>query len=183
MSAPDPRRVHRRWPWIVALIGLAVLVAADRAGLLLVDAHDDLTRYHGREVNVHRVISPHTLEVDVPDLLSGTPVTRIRLWGVTAPLPARPGREADPWSAEAMVMSRRLVENRTVVLQLEPAQTRGSLGRVLAHVDIEDGGSLNVALLEAGLARLDDRTAHSRLLLYGRVERLARQASRGLWSD
>jgi endonuclease YncB( thermonuclease family) len=65
---------------------------------------------------------------------------------------------------------------------LEAHRTRGSYGRLLAYVELPEGGDLGAALLQAGLARADDRWPHARLDWYDRIERRARHEGVGIWS-
>lgn len=177
------RRLQRRWPWLVAIALLVVAVALDRSGMLLSEGGDDLAIYDGASVTVVNVISPHTLQVQQRDSLARKPTTHVRLWGVTSPLPARPGREAQPLADEAMELARSLTEGRTVVLHLEPHRTRDTFSRLLAHVEIPSGGTLNEALLNAGLAQTDERWAHSMLTPYAQTQQRARLQRRGRWRE
>jgi endonuclease YncB( thermonuclease family) len=67
-------------------------------------------------------------------------------------------------------------------LYLDPQRVRDAYVRVLAHVELLDGRSLNEALLEEGLARADDRWAHTRLTRYAQLELAARRAGAGVWT-
>lgn len=161
---------------------LAILVATDRLGLFLTTRHDDLAIYHGLQTTVVSVVSPHTITVNHPDALHDRRHTRVRLWGLTAPLPARPGREAQPLAESAHEFTESIVLDQSVVLYLEPHRPRDTFGRVLAHVELPDAELLNEALLEVGMARTDDRWPHEFLKRYARAERNARRTERGIWS-
>lgn len=177
------RRFRRRWPWVLAIALLVVAVALDRSGLLMVRQADDLGRYHGVQVQVSRIISPHTIEVQIADVIDRSPVTHVRLWGVTAPLPAGPGREAETLSEHAMQFTRDLVEGQPVVLHLESHRTRDTFNRLLAHVELTTGGTLNEALLENGLARADERWPHSMLTRYAQAQQQARRRGIAIWAE
>jgi micrococcal nuclease len=173
--------LNRRWRWFAAAIVLGLLLAADHRGWLLVrDAHD-LPRYHGRIANVERVIDGDTIDIALPDELSDAEVTRIRLWGIDCPELAHFDQPEQPLARDAKTLAVEMVEGREVRLFLEAHQPRDSFGRVLAHVELTDGRSLNEALLEAGLARADDRWPHARLTRYAQVELAARRAKIGMW--
>ncbi len=181
------RRVKRpgpqRWPWLVAGVVLIALIIADRSGWLLVPKIDDMTAYHGASAAVLRVIDGDTIEIDLSDALYDRPVTRIRFWGLDCPETAKPDRPADPYAHEATELTRTLTTDRTVTLYLESHRTRDVFGRVLAHVELPDGSSLNEALLSAGLAVTDERWSHSRLGRYAQLERAARRQGLGMWSQ
>ncbi len=191
MSARQPgggqpsvgRRIRRRRQviWLLALLVLFCLSYVDRRGWLLVPHADDMATYHGIQGRVTRVIDGDTFEIDIPDRLNQRPVTRVRLWGLNCPEQASIDREAEPLADEATNMTKRLIEGGVVTLSLEPHRTRGTFGRVLAHVDIPDQGDLNIALLEAGLAITDERWPHRWLARYAKAQRQAQQKRTGLW--
>jgi endonuclease YncB( thermonuclease family) len=180
------RRLGRRWLMALCIVALVLAIIADRNGWLLVRQVDDLATYHGVKAQVNGVIDGDTLEVALPDTLNRLPVTRIRLWGVDCPETARFGQPQQPWSREASNLASALIGGRSVIMFLEPHQQRDSFSRVLAHIEIADGEnagrSLNEALLEAGLARADERWPHSRLTRYAQLENAARRRGVGVWS-
>ncbi len=167
----------------MAALALGALVAADHRGWLLVRGPDDLSTFHGAQTQVIRVLDGDLLEVAMADRLHGRAQTQVRLWGVTCPRPAGSGRNAEPLAEEAREHARLLAEGQTVELALEPLRTRGELGRILAHVRLPDGSSLNETLLAAGLARADDRLPHALLGLYQAAEHEAKRAKRGVWGQ
>ena len=162
---------------------LVLLIIADRSGWLLVPKIDDMTAYHGLRAEVVRVIDGDTLEIKHPDALHNSPVTRIRLWGLDCPETAKPDHPADPYADKATDRTQSLAADRIVMLSLESHRTRGTFGRVLAHIELPDGTSLNEALLSAGLAVADERWSHSLLGRYAQLERAAKRQSLGIWSQ
>ncbi len=166
----------------MAGIVLVALIIADRSGWLLVPKIDDMSAYHGLRAQVVRVIDGDTLEIKRPDALHDRPVTHIRLWGLDCPETAKPDRPADPYADEATERTRSLAADRMVTLSLESHRTRGTFGRVLAHIELPDGTNLNEALLSAGLAVTDERWSHSLLGRYAQLERAAQRAGLGVWS-
>ncbi len=159
------------------------LIIADQCGWLLVRHTDDMQSYHGRQIRVLRVIDGDTLEIDQPDHVQDHASTRVRLCGINCPEAAGPDREAQPWAQQAVEFTRSQVRGQGITLTLESHTTRDKFGRLLAHIELEDGRSLNENLLDAGLAWIDDRWPHSRLSRYAQVERSARQRAVGLWSS
>ncbi len=166
----------------MAVAVLAVLIIADRSGRLLVKRGDDVATYHRNQARVVRVIDGDTLEIDLPDALHDRPVTRVRLWGIDCPETATPDRPGEPGADEAAALARRLADGVIVTLRLEPHRPRDTFGRVLAHVELADGTSLNEALLAAGYARAADRWPHSLLGRYSHLEATARREGAGIWS-
>lgn len=176
------QKFGRRVRVLIALAILIGLIAADQNGWLLVRRSDDLAAYHGLRAGVVRVIDGDTIEVDLPDALHERPATRIRLWGIDCPEPARGGQPAEPWAQQTADQVESLAGDQRIMLWLESHQTRDSFGAVLAHVELPDGRILNEAILEAGLARADDRWPHTRLVRYDQIEFTARRQRCGIWS-
>lgn len=164
-----------------AVIVIALLIAADQRGWLLVRNADDLGAYHGMAARVTHVVDGDTIDIALRDAMNSTDTTRIRLWGIDCPELAHFDQPEQPWAKEARALALRMAEGAEVRLFLEPQRPRDAYGRVLAHVELLDGRSLNEALLEAGLARADDRWAHLRLTRYAQVELAARRAGVGVW--
>ena len=183
MSERVPLLRQRRRRWVIAAIVLAGLIVADRSGWLLVGRGDDMTTYDGAEIRVGRVIDGDTIEIEAPDPRRRRSATQVRLWGIDCPERAGPRRAtAEPFADEAHMLVRSLADGRRVRIALEPHRTRDAYGRLLAHVDLPDGTSLNEALLQAGLARADERWPHALLARYAQVERVARRAGVGAWN-
>lgn len=163
------------------LLGLAALVLLDRGGLLSREG-GDLRRYHEKSFTVVRVLDGDTLDVDIRD--GDYPQTRIRLWGVDCPemhYDDRGQSHPEPWALEATALTRQSLEGRRVRLHLEPHSTRDRHGRLLAYVELEDGGVVNERLLLAGLARADSRFPHRRLRDYQTLQEQAQVRRVGLW--
>jgi endonuclease YncB( thermonuclease family) len=165
----------------LSAIVMMVLIAADRNGWLLVRQSDELAHYNGLHAMVTRVIDGDTIVIDAPDTFKNTPETHVRLWGIDCPELAHFGKPAEALGEEAKVLAQKLVEHKQVILRLESQRVRDSFGRLLAHVDAADGHNLNEALLEAGLARADDRWPHTMLVRYAQLEYAAKRKGVGLW--
>jgi micrococcal nuclease len=178
------RRFGRPYFSIIALAVLTALIFADQRGWLLVRQTDDLEAYHGRSASVTRVIDGDTIEINLADELNGRTVTRVRLWGINCPEVARPvaGRPAEALSAEAIALVKGLIANKPVTLWLESHQPRDTFSAILAHVELTDGTRLNEALLEAGLAKVDDRWPHAQLVRYAQIEQASKRRGVGMWS-
>lgn len=176
-------RRRKRWGWVLIIIVALLISFADRQGWLLVKHPDDLAAYQGVRVKVVRVIDGDTFDVNLPDALNDRKTTRVRLWGLDCPEMPNRDREGEPFAQEATAFAREMLDGRFVILRLEPHRERGTFGRVLAHVEVEGQGSLNLALLIAGLAEADERWSHSLLKRYARAEREAREEGAGMWGE
>ena len=179
------RRMRRRKSLLIVsgMILLAGVVTADHLGLFLVADTDDMAAYHGRTVSVVRVVDGDTIEIDVPDALAGRPTTSVRLIGLDAPEQHHDRAEPEPLADEATDFVRKTINGQNVTLRLESHRTRGSFGRVLAHVELPDGRLLNELILEAGLAQLEERWPHNHLVTYAQRQQTAQQREVGLWAE
>jgi len=149
-----------RWP-AVALVVVALIIVADRAGLFGLrpaPTGDDYRRYHGKSFRVVRVIDGDTLDVDAPDGRRGH--TRIRLWGVDTPETRHPQKGVQHFGPEAAAFTRRACEGNTVRLELAPRRTRDRYRRLLAYVFLPDGRLLNRELVRLGFGYADPRYRH-----------------------
>jgi micrococcal nuclease len=181
-----PRRIRRpaprRWLIIPTLILLILLIIADRQGWLLVPREDELAIYHGSKATVNRVVDGDTIEIDIPDSRQQSAITRIRLWGIDCPEFANGETSEQPLAREAHAMAASLALDQRVLILLEPQRLRDRWGRLLAHVELEDGRNIAAALVEAGLARADDRWPHSMQMRFAQLQRAAQRKGLGLWA-
>lgn len=149
------------------------------------------------EATVERVVDGDTVEVRFDDGSTET----VRLLGVDAPetrVDNEPGEFEDVPDTEAgrtclqrageeaTAVARERLAGERIRVQTDPrADRRGGYGRLLAYVSLVNGStdgetSFNAGLLDAGHARLFDATFERRDR-FARLERSAREASRGLW--
>ena len=159
-----------------------LLIVADRAGWLPFHRSDDLAAYDGKVAVITRVIDGDTVEISLPDTNRETLTTKVRLWGIDCPEMPLAGRDAEPLADQATQWVEQLALHREVRLLLEPARMRDKYDRVLAHLWLADGRSINESLLEQGLARADDRWSHSMIRRYAQVELAARRRGAGIWA-
>lgn len=173
---------RRRWKRVgltLAVLGLlGALSVADHRGWFLYQG-GDFRRFDDQAVEVLRVIDGDTFDVAIPD--GDKRYTRIRLWGVDTPEIQSQYRDAEPFGDEASARTKQLLEGQRVVLDLEPYRVRGTFGRVLAYVKLEDGTVLNERLLLEGLARVDERWPHRAMERYVLLEEEARKSRLGVW--
>jgi len=130
-------------------------------------------------VRVVRVIDGDTIEVCC---LNGRPET-IRYIGVNTPETNHPTKGVEAYGKEASEANRKLVAGRSVRLEFD-VQQRDKYGRLLAYVYLEDGTFVNARLVEQGYAQVmtvPPNVKHQELFL--RLQREAREARRGLWSE
>jgi len=96
-------------------------------------------------------------------------------------------RQAAEWSRRAAELARQTVLRRNVTLEFGPRR-RDDYGRTLAYVYLQPKGqeervSLNLLLLEKGLAIAYRRYEHPLRPRFLAAEAQARQRSIGLWKD
>ena len=117
---------------------------------------------------VTSVIDGDTYKVDRPV----GPVVKVRLWGVDAP------ETAQPYGTAATRAARHLVGGETVRAHVEEI---GRYGRAVASLEVQ-GSDLGALLNRRGLGWWYRKYA-SRETEYARLQRQARNAGRGLWSQ
>lgn len=184
-SPPRPRSQRLTLTFLL-LLTLALLAIADRRGWLLVPQADEST-YHNARTHIERIVDGDTLIVPIPDARERTASTRVRLWGIDAPELARPFESpplpAEPLAEQAAAFAREATADLEVMLLLEAHRPRDRYGRLLAHVVLPDGRLLAELLVEAGLARADDRWPHRYLERLDQLETRAKRARIGLWAE
>ncbi len=124
---------------------------------------------------VVRVVDGDTIRVRV-----GTRVERVRYIGVNTPEIRHPRKSEELGGREALALNRRLVEGKTVRLELD-VQSHDRHGRLLAYVWVGET-MINAELVRLGYAQVmtvPPNVRHHDLFL--RLQRDARQAGRGLW--
>ena len=187
-------RRSRRLITAVLVLGLAILIAVDRLGLLSRPRESDRARYHDQTFTVLKVVDGDTLDMEVEDLFNDTPYTRVRLWGVDTPethiwraskdSADTQGSSPKYYGPEASEFAKRLVLNKRVTVQLEPVEgTRGKYHRLLAYIYLPDGRMLNEELIQQGYGYADERFRHMHRRRFLDLQKEAQREQRGLWKD
>jgi micrococcal nuclease len=126
---------------------------------------------------VVRAIDGDTIEIAI-----GGGREDVRLIGVDTPETVKPGTPVQCFGPQASAFAHRLLDGRVVRFRLGP-EPRDVYGRLLAYVSLE-GRSVEAMLLRRGLARTLTIPPNDRLApLFGRIERRAARAGRGLWGS
>ncbi len=129
-----------------------------------------------------RVVDGDTFDIDAPD--GDKRVTRIRLWGVDTPEVGGGGKGVRHFGPEASAFAKETLDGRRVHVVLSPLRSRGKYGRLLAYVHVSRGGRMfNEMLLEEGYAYADLRFPHHYKKRFEGIEKRARKAGVGLWSE
>ena len=160
---------------VFALLAVLALLGRDQSDL----PSDDFQKYNGKQFTVLRVIDGDTVTLNVPD--GDKPSTTVRLWGVDTPETKAPGRPVAYFGPEATDFTTDMVAGRLITLELEPENTRGKFGRLLAFVYTDDNKMLNEKLLATGHAYADNRWRHRFYLRFLQVETQSRKNKLGLW--
>jgi len=164
---------------VISLIGLAV---AQR--VLWPDRwlQSDRLRYNEKSFTVAKVVDGDTIDLDVPDLKTGKPHTRIRLWGLDTPETKHPQDPVMYYGPEAAAFTEKLTLNQQVKVVLEPFQdTRCKYGRLLAYIYLPDGSMLNEQLICLGYAYADERFEHILRDRFIALQKQAQLQKQGLW--
>ena len=187
-------RRGRRLIAAVLMLGLVILIAVDRLGLLSRPRESDRTRYQDKTFTVVKVVDGDTLDLEVEDWFNDTPYTRVRLWGVDTPETHNwktskdsadtKGPSPKYYGPEASEFAKRLVLNKRVTVQLEPVEgTRGKYRRLLAYIYLPDGRMLNEELIQQGYGYADERFRHMHRRRFLDLQKEAQREQRGLWKD
>lgn len=116
------------------------------------------------------------------DTLTLSNDTTVRLYGIQAPQPAQENQKAWPLFGKAKDHLEDIALKEVVTLRSAPVPAN-RFGQHLAEVILEDGKSLQVAMLEAGMARVYTTAENPAIAtaLYP-VEEKARSAKLGIWA-
>ena len=108
----------------------------------------------------------------------------VRLIGINTPEIGRKGRPSEPLAEAARETLQALLGKTTPVGLRFDREKRDHYGRLLAHVYLQDGKSVEAALLEAGLAaQIVVPPNVMQLDCYRTAENKARKARKGVWQN
>jgi hypothetical protein len=158
------------------LLRLAVLLIPSILGLAILLDHlgafgyrgDDWASFDGRRFEAQR-IAPNGFVV-----ISNHHETEVRFLGVGFP---------ERYAADSHGYLVSSLAGKTVILKLDPLQTRDAAGHLLAYVYLSEGDCLNADIVRAGHARADRRQKHSMQAVFDGAETDARKHGRGMWKD
>jgi micrococcal nuclease len=160
---------------IVALVLLVVLLVTGLDGDT--KEEDDAELPARLTATVTRAIDGDTVEVEV----DGRTET-VRYIGVDTPESVKPDTPVECYALAASHFNERLVEGERVRLSFD-AERRDTYGRLLAYVHLADR-FVNAELLRRGYATTLTIPPNDRFAArFGRLERAAARAGRGLWSS
>ena len=141
----------------------------------------DISKYHGRQFAVVKVVDGDTLDIDIPD--GNYNHTRIRLWGVDTPETKDPRTGPMYFGKEASDFATQKALGKQVTIYLEKEKKpRDKYHRLLAYIQLPDGTFLNEVLLSEGYAYADLRFKHGLYNKYKQLESVARSQKKGLWA-
>lgn len=126
----------------------------------------------GSEYLVLKVIDGDTIEVEK--------LGKVRYIGIDTPETKHPSRGPEPYGREAYEANKRLVEGKTIRVELDVAE-RDKYGRMLAYIYLGDL-FVNAWLVEQGYARVMTYPPNVKYAdLFLKLERKARESAQGLW--
>ena len=126
--------------------------------------------------DVVRVIDGDTIEVTISDA-----VYTVRYIGVDTPETKHPTRGVELYGPEAAERNRQLVDGKTVYLEKDVSET-DRYGRLLRYIYVDDV-MVNAVLVEEGYAQVSTYPPDVKHVdLFLKLQREAREESRGLWS-
>ena len=178
MTSPRPARrprCLRAWQ-AMALIGVVLVVAFwVRQGTLPAPRQEAGEVLYTLTGPVVSVVDGDTIDVQ----LDGRTV-RVRYLGIHTPETKHPEKGVEPFGPEAEAANRRLVEGKTVRLELD-VQPRDRYQRLLAYVYVGDL-MVNAELVHQGYAQVATFPPNVRYQdRFRALQQEAREAHQGLW--
>ena len=126
----------------------------------------------------HRIVR-HVIDGDTVVLANGE---RVRMIGINAPELASDHRTEEPYSLEARLALREMVEGKPVRLVFD-RERNDDYGRTLAYIELADGTDVQHELVARGYAVAIAISPNlNRLHRYIEIEETARESGAGLWS-
>lgn len=171
-----------RWTGTLAIV-VAALLAGSRLGVFGRRPPGDFEKYHGNTFTVVKVVDGDTVDIDTPDRAAGYKTTRIRLWGVDTPETKKENTPIQHFGPEATDFAKRTCLGKTVRLELDPRETRGKYGRLLAYIYLPDGSMLNRRIVAEGYGYADPRFGHAHKTEFRRLQTAAMKNHLGLWAE
>lgn len=142
----------------------------------------DHEKYDGKAFEVVKIVDGDTVDINLRD--GKFPTTRIRLLGVDTPETKRISQPEMYFSGEATEFTKTLCLRKQVIVRLGTSKkTRGTYGRLLAYIELEDGEILNSELIINGFGYADTRFAHDFYDEYISLQKDARAKKSGLWKE
>jgi micrococcal nuclease len=142
----------------------------------------DVSKYHGRQFAVVKVVDGDTLDIDIPD--GNYSHTRIRLLGIDTPETKDPRTGPMYFGKEASDFATKLALGKQVTIFLDKdRKSRDKYHRLLAYIQLPDGTFLNEVLLSEGYAYAYLPFKHGLFNKYKQLESVARSRKIGLWAN
>ncbi len=127
------------------------------------------------------IVIKHIVDGDTLHLKDGR---KVRLIGINTPELGRDGQPDQPLAKQATAAIRQLIKGQNPLLLQIGTQPQDHYGRVLGHIFLEDGRSLEAELLKQGLGFAISIPPNLALRdCLNQAERLARAANLGVWAE
>lgn len=165
---------------LIAILMLAMGLIADRLGCLRYRGSDHEI-FDQKPAMVTSVIDGDTVRIRRGPADDEVPV---RLLGIDAPeMNYRTDSPPEHFAQQATQYLRSRVEGRSVILKLEPLETRDRYDRLLAYLYPTPNENLNLTMVRDGQVYADRRFNHTYRAQFEQAENEARSAGRGLWKS
>jgi len=141
---------------------------------------NDTEKYHRNSFKVTYIVDGDTLHIDIAD--GKYDHTRVRLLGIDTPETKQGKQQAMYYAAEATDFATQLALNKEVTVILDDkSPPRDKYNRLLAHLELKDGQTVNDLLVRNGFAYADLRFDNDRFDRYVALQNEAKRARKGLW--
>lgn len=172
------RRITRR-SIVGLLLTILISIVLDHAGVFGYEG-DDWRDFDKQSFVVIKVVDGDTVRVKRP---GNNEDTVVRLLGIDAPELRDDSGKPAHFAKQSADYARARMEGKSVVIRLEPTETRDKYRRLLAYLYLTDSDNLNLDLVRDGQAYADRRFKHGMRSQFEQVENQARQKGTGLWRD
>jgi micrococcal nuclease len=189
-NMPAMSRGHRQMIIVGCFLLAAVAVWLDKGvggrGLRRVITRqwprNDTEKYHRKSFKVIYIVDGDTLDIDIAD--GKYDHTRVRLLGIDTPETGEGKGQAMYYAAEATEYATQLVLNKEVTVILDAKSgARDRYGRLLGHLQLEDGRIVNDQLVRNGFAYADLRFDNDGFDRYVALQNEALKDKKGLWKE
>ncbi|HIJ67207.1 MAG TPA: hypothetical protein HPP87_11565 [Planctomycetes bacterium] len=143
---------------------------------------NDVDKYAGGIFKVVNIVDGDTLDIGIAD--GEYENTRVRLLGIDTPETGAGKGDQMYFGPEATEFAKKLALGKEVKVILDKkSPTRDKYGRLLAHLELQDGRTVNEVLVADGFAYADLRFANDRFDRYVELQKQAVQEKKGLWQN
>lgn len=132
----------------------------------------------GKVFTVDEVVDGDTMHIaELPNR------AKVRLLGVDTPETKHVRKGVEFWGPEASTFTKKMLNNKQVVLRIDLDNQYGVFGRPLVYIELLDGRDFNALLIKEGYARCTREYPFNRQKEYEAYEDEAKRIGKGMWDS